>query len=219
MEKILTNLVLLRSSPSDLALAPAVSPEALNAIANQLRRPQLRDQGTMAPGQPIRLIGVRDQLSVELQDRRIAIEDESDHLPYSPRFWDLVHHVVVTLQADFRPFGFNFEVAMDHPDMTSGALLSRTLGAARLSSLAARPVSVGSSTVQIPSVTSTDLPYTWTFTIEPRFDDPYAEKTYVKGNAHFDMSFALELANSASIDIFAEFSSITHKILELGEGE
>lgn len=218
MEKILSNVVLLRPPSGELSLAPPVSPEVLSAMTKELRRPQLRDPGTVASGQPIKVISARDQLSVELTDRLVAIEDESDDLPYSPRFWDLVRHVIVALQADFRPFGFNFEIAMDHPGMTSGALLSRTFGAARLSSLAAHPVSVGSSTVQIPSVTTTDLPYTWTFTLEPRFDDPHAAKTYVKGNAHFDMSFALELANSSCIDIFAEFSSITHKILELSEG-
>lgn len=147
----------------------------------------------------------------------MAIEDESTDVPFSSRFWGLVQHVTTVLQSGFEPFGYNFQAAIDHPNMASGAVISRLLKASTLSADIERPIEFSAVTLHADSTTSDGIPYRWTAKIEPRFEDATSDKTYIEANAHFDMPFDMEFVRTHADEIYEEFTAIALQLLQEGE--
>ena len=146
----------------------------------------------------------------------MAVQDESDDHPFSPRFWEVLSHINEALSWDFRPFGFNFKAAINHPGRPSGDVISRIFNARELASRVSDRVEVQNAALRMPSATEEAVDYIWRIKIEPRFEDPENEATFFDANAHFEKDFDPELASTSSGGIFETFSSFCTRIVEMG---
>lgn len=221
MEKILSNLVLRRPLPPGASSPAPLNPEVVNSIAQSLRRPQLRGLQVEMGGAtgfplPLTIVSIRDQLSVELQAERICIEDESNHDPFSPDFWKITEQVYSSLQWEFKPYGFNFKAAISHPNHRAGNVIAGIFNTDQIRERTGRSLEIGTATVRFFSPIKDDGECAWKIEIEPRFEDPEQDSTYLHGNAHFEKMFNPDAAKGFVEEVFERFVQFSESIVKMG---
>ena len=212
MEKILSNLVLLRPLLPGVAPPAPVAPEVIESIASKMGRPQIKDSGAVAfglAGAPVAIVSVRDQLSVDLQPDRVRIEDESRQKPFSPHFWEIVAHIEELLRWEFKPFGFNFQAMIEHEGIPSRDVVAGIFNTEQITSRLGKDVEIDTATIRFISDVSTGDRYVWKVKIEHRFQDPNREATFVDANAHFDRLFETRFSQEISEEVFTSFSEFS----------
>lgn len=217
MEKILSNLVLLRPPPPGAAPPAPMNPEVVNAIAENLSRPQIRGiQVGLGFPLPLMIVSVRDQLSIELKDELICIEDESDQQPFSPEFWNITEQVYSSLQWEFKPYGFNFKAAISHPNYRTGDIIAGIFNTDQIEKRTGKSLEISTATVRFLSLLKDTEECVWQIEIEPRLKNPDKEETFLRGNAHFDKVFNPYTAKGLIEEIHEQFEQFSESIVKMG---
>lgn len=210
-EKLVSNVVLVREIETNGVLTPP-STSVTNKLAQLLRQPQLASTGEQSALGHVRLLSARDQISLDLSMQRLTIEDQTDDQPFSERFWKITRDASSIVGWNFRPFGFNFKLVAYHPGHTAESLIDSIFLAERAAERLSREAHVGTVTFTIPTSVGDAGRYSWKIKVEPRFDEPDSNSTYIDGNVHLDDAWDPNRAEEISSDLWNDFLSIVNSL-------